>query len=56
MLNRKVLVNRLNHTNSKLKGLGLPSSDESHKNLFKTLLKVRRVICLFRFFFNVKID
>ena len=36
--NRKELVNRLNHTNSKLKGLGSISSDESQDNLLKTLL------------------
>ena len=47
-LNRKELVNRLNHTNSKLKGVGLLSIDESQENLLKTLpkilLKVRRII------------
>ena len=34
-LNRKELVNRLNHTNSKLKEVGLLSSDESEENLLK---------------------
>ena len=47
-LNRKELVNRLNHTNSKLKGVGLLSIDESQENLLKTLpknlLKVRWII------------
>ena len=47
-LNRKELVNRLNHTNSKLKGVGSLSSDESQENLLKTLLKnllkVRKII------------
>ena len=46
-LNKKELVNRLNHTNSKL-GVGLLSIDESQENLLKTLpknlLKVRRII------------
>ena len=38
-LNRKELVNRLNHINSKLKGVGLLSIDESQENLLKTSTK-----------------
>ena len=43
-LNRKELLNRLNHTNSKLKGVELLSSDESRENLLKTqnLLKTEK--------------
>ena len=66
-LNRKELVNRLNHINSKLKGVGLLSIDESQENLLKTLpknlLKVRGIIWkIFKIFlcvlilFYVKID
>ena len=44
-LNRKELVNRLNHTNSKLKEVGLLLlSDDSQENLLKNVLKVRRII------------
>ena len=32
--NRKELVNRLNHTNSKLKGVGLLSSDKGQNQIY----------------------
>ena len=39
-LNRKELVNRLNHTNSKLKGVGLLSRDESQRIYWKLYWKI----------------
>ncbi len=61
LLKRNNIVNRLNHTNSKLKGVGLLSSDvrgiywKLYTKIYWKLGKLFKYFCVFRIFFTLKL-